>query len=58
MKAKRGRPRLPAEEKKQVFAVRLTPEERSMIERAADASGLTVSEWSRRELIAAASKSA
>lgn len=56
MRAKRGRPKLPTAQKREVFAVRLTSEERMLVEHAAEAAGLTVSEWSRRELIAAASK--
>ncbi len=48
---KRGRPKLPAGEKKQVFHVRLSPEERKLVEQAAKRAKARPSEWARRKLM-------
>ncbi len=37
-----------------IFAMRLTPDERTVIEQAADAAGQSTSEWARDILLAAA----
>ena len=47
---KRGRPKLPKGEKREVFALRLSPAERDAIERAAHVAGLGPSEWARKVL--------
>jgi len=53
--AKRGRPPKNAEERKELmFCVRLTAEERQVIEDAAASAGLPASQWARRLLINAA----
>ena len=52
-----GRPPLPKGVAKQItFRFRCTSEERDKLERAAAAVGETVSEWSRKVLLAAATK--
>jgi hypothetical protein len=48
----RGRPTLP--EKKDVFSFRLTPGERGVLVRAAEAAGLDVSAWCRKKLLESA----
>lgn len=40
--------------KKSTFSIRITPEERATVERAAEASGESASEWARRILLSAA----
>jgi uncharacterized protein (DUF1778 family) len=57
-KPKLGRPALPANEKRQVFALRLSADEREMIERAAEDAGQRVSDWARDALLRAAGASA
>lgn len=57
-KPKLGRPRLPAEQKRGVFALRLTNAERAMIERAARVEGVPTSEWARTALLGASEASA
>ena len=52
-KPKRGRPAKAPGEKREVFALRLTANERAAIERAAETSGLAVSDWARTALLAA-----
>lgn len=53
---KRGRPKLPKGERREVFALRLSPAERIAIEGAAEAAGISVAKWARRTLIAAAAR--
>lgn len=49
---KRGRPpAAPGTRKQSTFSVRLTDEEREIVERAAHARGLGASEWARRALL-------
>ena len=51
----RGRPKkAPGEARKILFQIRLTAEERELIERAATAKSLDASAWARSELIALA----
>ena len=50
-----GRPRkAPGDAKASTFSVRLTADERAMIEAAAERAGMKASEWARRALLAAA----
>ncbi len=52
---KMGRPKkAPDEAKASTFSVRLTADERALIEAAAERAGIKASEWARRVLIAAA----
>jgi uncharacterized protein (DUF1778 family) len=53
-KPKRGRPPKSASEKREVFALRLSAVERGAIERAAQAAGVSVSDWARDALLRAA----
>lgn len=49
---KTGRPKLPkGSARSSMFTLRLTDEDRSTIERAAQAAGLSVSDWTRQRLI-------
>jgi hypothetical protein len=48
-----GRPRLPKGKAKEVFALRLAPEERKSIERAAKEAGLRATEWARNAMLGA-----
>jgi hypothetical protein len=50
-KAKRGRPPKKANERREVFALRLSVDERKAIEGAAVAAGLKVTEWARNALL-------
>jgi hypothetical protein len=55
----RGRPSLPkAERKGAIFSVRLSPEERAQVERAAQALGLKAAAWGREVLLEAATRGA
>lgn len=57
VKSKGGRPRLdPAAAKRALFQVRLSHEERAAITTAAQLAGEKDSEWARRVLLAAATK--
>jgi hypothetical protein len=49
-----GRPKLPKEEKKQVFPIRLSDLERRSIEAAATAVGQKTGEWARNTMLRAA----
>ncbi|HEY1660872.1 MAG TPA: hypothetical protein VGI03_00490 [Verrucomicrobiae bacterium] len=52
---KMGRPILPKEEKRSEFVkTRVTPPELAEIEKAIASSGMTITEWVRTKLIAAA----
>ena len=52
---KPGRPKLPKEERKAaIFSVRLSPEERDQVERAAQASNKKAAAWARDVLLEAA----
>ena len=51
MKAKRGRPPLKPQDKREVFAIRLTAAERAAIEQAAKRAELSVSDWARAVLL-------
>ncbi len=53
---RRGRPRLPDEETRKLFSVRMSEQERSKIESAAKASGEKISQWARKQLLASISK--
>ncbi len=52
----RGRPRMnPGEARTSTFSVRLTPDERAAVAKAAErAGGIDASEWARRVIVAAA----
>ena len=53
----RGRPKKPpGEARKILFQIRMTAEERELVERAAVAKSLDASAWARSELIALARK--
>src|SRR6266498_4057449 len=53
---RRGRPRLPDEETRKLFSLRMPEQERSKIESAAKASGEKISQWARKQLLASTSK--
>jgi hypothetical protein len=54
-----GRPALPkAERKGAIFSVRLSPQERDQVERAAQAIGLKAAAWAREVLLEAATRGA
>lgn len=55
-KARMGRPPLPEGKVRQVFAVRVSPAERTSIEKAAERAGLSISEWARITLMEAATR--
>jgi uncharacterized protein (DUF1778 family) len=53
--ARMGRPpKEPGSVKGSTLSIRFTPEERAVIERAAEAAGMSASEWARAALVAAA----
>lgn len=53
----RGRPKKPeGEARKRLFQIRVTDEERAVIEEAATAKSLDASAWARSELLALARK--
>ncbi len=52
----RGRPKLPQGEAREIFSLRITPEERARIESAAKASGEKASRWARNYLLSFASE--
>ena len=52
-KPKIGRPELPENQKRQVFSIRLSTDERAAIERAADGAGVGVQDWIRATLLRA-----
>src|SRR6266542_6995968 len=53
---RRGRPRLPDEETRKLFSLRMSEQERSKIESAAKASGEKISQWATKQLLASTSK--
>lgn len=53
---KRGRPKLKVKERRQVFALRLTPEERVQYIEAAALKNKPISQWIRETLTEAAQK--
>ena len=53
-KPKIGRPELPENEKRQVFSIRLSADERAAIERAAEGVAMGVQDWIRAALLRAA----
>jgi uncharacterized protein (DUF1778 family) len=46
-----GRPKLPRGKVKEVFTLRLAPEERKAIEKAAKVAGLRATEWARNAML-------
>jgi hypothetical protein len=55
MKKKVGRPKLPANQTRAVFPIRLSKEERKQVERAAKSASQKPTEWARNQLLHAAS---
>jgi predicted HicB family RNase H-like nuclease len=53
---KRGRPPLKPKEVKQPFSIRATPAEKRQLATTAKKTGLTLTEWARKTLLAAASR--
>lgn len=53
-KKKIGRPKLPKDEAKKIFSLRLSKHERKQIKHAAEKSGRPVSKWAREALLKAA----
>lgn len=49
-KKRRGRPSLPKGESRGVVPVRLKPSEKALFQKAADAGGVSLSEWIRKTL--------
>jgi uncharacterized protein (DUF1778 family) len=52
VKPRRGRPKIKPQDKREMFAIRLTAAERAVIERAAKQAELRVSDWARAVLVA------
>jgi uncharacterized protein (DUF1778 family) len=56
-KRERGRPLMPAEEKKgKLTACRMLADERDLLDQAAEQAGLSISDWMRSRLLKAAKK--
>ncbi|MEP6671889.1 MAG: hypothetical protein ABJF10_22195 [Chthoniobacter sp.] len=53
-KKKMGRPKLPKDEGKKVFSVRLSKHERDKVKEAAGKAGESPSKWARKALLSAA----
>ena len=53
-KKKMGRPKLPKDEDKKVFSLRLSKHERKRIKEAAERDGRPVTKWAREALLKAA----
>ena len=50
-KPKRGRPKLPKNQTRVAFPIRLSPDERKAVEAAARRAGKKSSEWARNQLL-------
>jgi hypothetical protein len=46
-----GRPKLPKDEVRKVFPIRLNAKEREIVKQAAKAAGLGPAEWARKKLL-------
>jgi hypothetical protein len=53
-KSKMGRPKLPKDEKRKVFSLRVSKQEWGMIKDAAEKAGEPETRWARKALLAAA----
>jgi uncharacterized protein (DUF1778 family) len=56
MSAKAGRPKLPTNKTRAVFPIRISEDERKIIDAAAAKAGERPSEWARNQLLAAAAR--